>query len=77
MDKNIVAGLVLIGLFLGAAAQAAVFMEPGPASLGMGCGPRHDFGLLETAIVVLVYCAICAFVFSVIFWLVYKWIIKK
>lgn len=77
MNKSVLTSLVLLGLFLGAAVNAAVFMEPGPVGLGMDCGWRHELGLLETGIVALVYCAVFSFVFSVIFWLVYRWIIKK
>lgn len=54
--------------------SAAVFMEPGTYdSMGSACGGMF----FMMPLIGIVFCALASFVFSLIFWLVYRWLIKK
>jgi hypothetical protein len=71
-------GIVYLTLFLSLLATTVLadgnMMDFGNNNMMGGYGVG---GFLGMGVIGLIYFAIAAFIFSVIFWLTYKWLIKK
>lgn len=76
MKKIIYFLAVLVLTMLPTVSVLADYDMMGP-STGYGCGMMAGMGFWNAHLFGLLYFLILSFIFSLIFWVVYKWLIKK
>ncbi len=77
MKKIIALTVASLALLTASTASAAVFMEHGTSNSGFGCGMCGGGSFWLMPLAGIVFFAAASFVFSLVFWLVYRWLIKK